>query len=63
MDVNPMNTRLIRNTDPLTATAINDLYDRGIIKDFSEDGWVLYNREWYPYTTFIERYNLIHESI
>ena len=39
------------------------IHDRGIIKDFSEDGWVLYNREWYPYTTFIERYNLIHESI
>lgn len=63
MDVNPMNTRLIRNTDQPTATRINQLFDQGVITDFSEDGWVLYKREWYPYTTFIERYNLIHESI
>lgn len=54
-----MNTKLIRNTDPQTASIINHLFDRGVITDFSEDGWVLYNKEWYPISTFIERMNLI----
>lgn len=55
MEINQMRLKLIRNTDHSTATAINDLFDRGIIADFSEDGWVLYKREWYPYNTFLER--------
>lgn len=53
-----LNTKLIRSTSPQTASLINDLFDRGIIADFSEDGWVLYHKEWYPITTFVERYNV-----
>lgn len=53
-----LNTKLIRSTDPQTASLINDLFDRGIIADFSEDGWVLYRKEWYPITTFVEKYNV-----
>lgn len=52
-----MNTKLIRNTDHSTASLINRLFDQGIIADFSEDGWVLHNKEWYPIDTFLERYN------
>jgi len=59
MELNPLKSKLIRNTDPSTAGIINDLFDRGIIADFSDDGWVLYNREWYPFTTFIERMKII----
>lgn len=59
MDVNPMNSKLIRNTDLSTAIVINDLFDRGIIADFSDDGWVLYKKEWYPISTFIERMKLV----
>jgi len=59
METNLLKSKLIRNTDPSTAGLINDLFDRGIITDFSEDGWVLYNKEWYPFTTFIERMRLI----
>jgi hypothetical protein len=50
-----MNTKLILNTDAATASLINNLYDNGVIADFSEDGWVLFNKEWYPIETFIER--------
>lgn len=53
--LNRLNMRLIRNTDPGTADLINDLYARGIITDFSEDGWVLYHKEWYPIVTLNER--------
>jgi hypothetical protein len=53
--VNQMNTKLILNTDAATASLINNLYDKGVIADFSEDGWVLFNKEWYPIETFIER--------
>lgn len=53
-----LNMKLIRSTDPQTASLINDLFDRGIIADFSEDGWVLYRKEWYPITTFVEKYNV-----
>lgn len=53
--VNQMNTKLILNTDAATASLINSLYDNGVIADFSEDGWVLFNKEWYPIETFIER--------
>lgn len=53
-----LNTRLIRNTDPSTASLINNLYDRGIIADFSEDGWVLYHKEWYPIATLLERIDI-----
>ena len=60
---NRMNTKLIRNTDLGTAMVINDLFDRGIITDFSEDGWVLYEKEWYPITTFIERMKLINVDL
>jgi hypothetical protein len=59
IEVNLMKSKLIRNTDPSTASLINQLFDRGIITDFSEDGWVLYKKEWYPFTTFIERMRLI----
>lgn len=59
MEMNPTKSKLIRNTDNSTASLITDLFDRGIIADFSDDGWVLYNREWYPFTTFIERMKLI----
>jgi len=59
MELNPLKSKLIHNTDPSTAGLINDLFDRGVIADFSEDGWVLYKKEWYPFTTFIERMNLI----
>lgn len=55
-----LNTKLIRNTDAQTASLINSLFDRGIIADFSEDGWVLFMKEWYPITTFMEKY---HEHI
>jgi hypothetical protein len=57
IELNQMKSRLIRNTDPSTAFIINSLFDRGIIADFSDDGWVLYNKEWYPVDTFLERYN------
>jgi hypothetical protein len=48
----------MNSTSPQTASLINDLFDRGIIADFSEDGWVLYHKEWYPITTFVEKYNV-----
>lgn len=51
-----LNTKLIRNTDPQTASLINNLFDKGIIADFSEDGWVLFKKEWYPVTTFLEKH-------
>jgi len=54
-----MKSKLIRNTDVSTATLINDLFDKGIITDFSEDGWVLYKKEWYPFTTFLERMKIV----
>lgn len=59
MEVNPVKSKLIRNTDHSTASVINDLFDRGIITDFSEDGWVLYKKEWYPFTTFLERIQIV----
>lgn len=59
IEMNPMKSRLIRNTDHSTASIISDLFDRGIIADFSDDGWVLYQKEWYPISTFIERMKLI----
>jgi len=59
IEMNLTKSKLIRNTDASTASIIDDLFNRGIIADFSEDGWVLYNKEWYPFTTFIERMNLI----
>lgn len=59
MEVNPVKSKLIRNTDHSTASVINDLFDRGIITDFSEDGWVLYKKEWYPFTTFLERMKIV----
>jgi hypothetical protein len=63
INLSRMNSRLIRNTDHATAFAINNLFERGIISDFSEDGWVLYQKEWYPYTTFIERMSLTNVSL
>ena len=59
MEINPVKSRLIRNTDQSTALVINNLFDRGIITDFSEDGWVLYKKEWYPFTTFLERIKIV----
>ena len=59
MEINPVKSRLIRNTDQSTASVINNLFDRGIITDFSEDGWVLYKKEWYPFTTFLERIKIV----
>lgn len=47
------------NTDSSTAIVINDLFSQGIISDFSEDGWVLYKKEWYPFSTFLERMKII----
>jgi hypothetical protein len=63
MEINQMNTKLIRNTDPSTAKIINNLFDRGIISDFSDDGWVLYKKEWYPISTFIERMELYNGNL
>lgn len=57
IELNQMKSKLIRNTDPLIAGIIEDLYFKGVITDFSEDGWVLYRKEWYPFTTFQERFN------
>lgn len=54
--MNRTNTKLIRNTDPGTAFLINQLFNKGIIVDFSEDGWVLFKKEWIPIGTFLERY-------
>lgn len=48
--------KLILNTDQQTASLINKLYDDGTIADFSEDGWVLYRKEWYPIKTFLEKH-------
>jgi hypothetical protein len=59
MELNPVKSRLIRNTDQSTASVINNLFDRGIITDFSEDGWVLYKKEWYPLITFLERIKIV----
>ena len=59
MEINPVKSKLIRNTDQSTASVINNLFDRGIITDFSEDGWVLYKKEWYPFTTFLERIKIV----
>jgi hypothetical protein len=59
MEINPVKSRLIRNTDQSTASVINNLFDRGVITDFSEDGWVLYKKEWYPFTTFLERIKIV----
>jgi predicted DNA-binding transcriptional regulator len=55
MEINHLKSRLILNTDASTAGRINELFERGIIADFSEDGWVLYHKEWYPFNTFLER--------
>ena len=57
-----LNMKLIHNTDPQTASIIIDMFDRGIINDYSEDGWVLAKKEWYPISVFLERINKI-ESI
>jgi hypothetical protein len=51
-----LNMKLILNTDQQTASLINKLYDDGTIADFSEDGWVLYRKEWYPIKTFLEKH-------
>ena len=59
MEINPVKSRLIRNTDQSTASVINNLFDQGVITDFSEDGWVLYKKEWYPFTTFLERIKIV----
>jgi hypothetical protein len=59
---NQMSMKLILNTSPSTAGIINDLFNHGVIADFSEDGWVLYKREWYPIDTFLERY-MINEYL
>lgn len=53
--VNQMNLRLIRNTDPSTAFQIKLMYEDGTIEDYSDDGWVLKNREWYPFETFTRK--------
>lgn len=55
IELSQTKSKLIRNTDPQTASIIDDLYTRGVITDFSEDGWVLYKKEWYPFITFIEK--------
>lgn len=59
IELNPVKSKLIHNTDPSTAFIIDDLFNRGIITDFSEDGWVLYKKEWYPFSTFIERMSIL----
>jgi hypothetical protein len=61
--VNPMNLKLIRNTDPLIAMRINLLYENGSIQDYSEDGWVLVGKEWYPFETYEERVKNVKDSL
>jgi hypothetical protein len=51
---NQMNMRLIRNTDQQTADLVTKLYNKEIISDFTDDGWVLNKGEWYPVNVFME---------
>lgn len=51
------NMKLIQTMGPGTAFIINDLFSQGVINDYSDDGWILFNREWIPYATFLERYH------
>lgn len=51
------NMKLIQTMGPGTAFIINDLFSQGVINDYSDDGWILFNREWIPYSTFLERYH------
>ena len=46
--------RLIRNTDQQTADLVTKLYNKEIISDFTDDGWVLNKGEWYPVNVFME---------
>lgn len=55
-----VNMKLTQTMGPGPAFIINDLFSQGVINDYSEDGWILFNREWIPYATFLERYNNEH---
>lgn len=59
IELNPMKSKLTLCMGPTMARTIFDLFDHGIISDFSEDGWVLYHKEWYPVQTFLDRKQLI----
>jgi hypothetical protein len=59
MELNPLISKLTQAVGLKTCITITTLYDMGIITDFTEDGWVLNNREWYPINTFLERNNQI----
>lgn len=57
-----MNTRqihsiLMSTLDSSTVDFIVRMFDDKVIKDYSEDGWVLFGNEWIPVETFKERYN------
>jgi hypothetical protein len=43
--------------DSSTVDFIVQMFDDKVIKDYSEDGWVLFGNEWIPVETFKERYN------
>jgi hypothetical protein len=42
---------------------INLLYENGSIQDYSEDGWVLVGKEWYPFETYEERAKNAEDSL
>jgi len=59
MELNPLIAKLTSTVGQKTSMTVTTLYDQGIIKDFTDDGWVLVEREWYPINTFLERNNQI----
>lgn len=59
MELNPLIAKLTSTVGQKTCMTVTTLYDQGIIKDFTDDGWVLVEREWYPINTFLERNNQI----
>lgn len=52
---NQTNMKLIRNTGPSLARFIEEEFNLGTIQDYSEDGWVLVNKEWLPIEVYIKR--------
>jgi hypothetical protein len=60
MELNPLIAKLTSTVGQETSMTVTTLYDQGIIKDFTDDGWVLVEREWYPINTFLERNQIEH---
>lgn len=59
--MNQMSMKQIRSTlmctlDMSTVDFIEKMFDKKIISDYSDDGWILFKNEWIPVEIFKERY-------